>query len=97
MQSRSERFRGKLMAGDQVIFEPVEGQLKSSARPGSGNGDWTGYFEFAPERRESLANGNRYRLVLIDGRSANIYIHIPEDDPLGRTLANFHGQGTFRR
>lgn len=94
---RTERFRGRLMAGDLTLIEPVMGLLKSHPRNGGAVGEWTGYFEFPPDRRESLVEGNRYRLVLIDGRTGHVNIQIPEHDPLDRTLAIFHGTGSFRR
>jgi hypothetical protein len=97
---RTERFRGRLMAGDQVLMEGVQGQLKSHVRSG-GTGEWTGFFEIGPETRELVASriveGNRYRLVLIDGRSGHVHIHIKHDGMLERTLAEFHGTGSVRR
>jgi hypothetical protein len=94
---KTERFRGRLMSGDQVLLEPVLGQLKSHARVGGGVGEWTGYFEFPPSLKETFVAGNRYRLVLIDGRSGHIHVHIPDHDPLDRTIAEFHGTGSIRR
>lgn len=85
------------MAGDLVLIEPVLGQLKTRARNGGATGEWTGFIELEPEGREQLVEGNRYRLVLIDGRSGHVHIHIKEDDLLERTLAEFHGTGSFRR
>lgn len=95
---RTERFRGRLMAGDLTVIDSVTGLLKSHPRNGGSVGEWTGYFEYPPEKKESLIEGNRYRLVLIDGRSGHVHIHFPgHEDPLERTLAEFHGTGTFRR
>jgi hypothetical protein len=93
---RTERFRGRLMAGDLVVIDPVQGQLKSHPRGAGVVGEWTGFFEYPAEMREKLREGNRYRLVLIDGRSGHVHAHLKEHDPLDRTLAEFHGTGSYR-
>jgi hypothetical protein len=94
---RTERFRGRLMAGDQVLIEPVLGQLKTRFRNGGATGEWSGFIELDPVNLEQIVEGNRYRLVLIDGRSGHVHLHIKADDLLERTLAEFHGTGSFRR
>ena len=96
---RTERFRGRLMAGDVVIHEKLEGQLKSLPRGTSAQGEWTGHFEMPVDLRERVIEGNRYRIVLIDGRSGHVSIHVRdnETDPLEPTLAQFHGTGSVRR
>src|SRR4051794_20162723 len=58
---RTEHFRGRLLCGTETLIDPIEGHLKSHARPPSYNGEWTGFFEVPPEKRESLVDGNRYR------------------------------------
>lgn len=94
---RTEHFRGRLLSGTETLIDPIEGHLKTHARPPGHNGEWTGFFEVPAEKRETLVDGNRYRLILIDGRSAHVHVHIRENDPLGRTVANFHGNGMCRR
>ncbi len=94
---RTERFRGRLMQGTDTLVENIEGQLKSLARGANAQGEWTGHFEYAEDVQERLVEGTRYRLVLIDGRSGHIHLHKVANDPMGRMLANFHGQGTVRR
>jgi hypothetical protein len=93
---RTERFRGRLMAGDKVLIPTVEGLLKSHARGGGAVGEWSGYFEYPAEMKDSLVAGNRYRLVLIDGRSGTISLRHNELDPLERTMVNFSGTGSYR-
>ncbi len=95
---RTEHFRGRLFAGDHTLMEHVEGHLKTKPKPNSGNGEWTGHFEFPPELRPSFVEGARYRLVLIDGRSGHIHLLIKEDDEEGEPAkASFHGIGTAHR
>ena len=94
---RTERFRGRLMAGDQVLIESLEGFLKSSLRKTGSVGEWSGYFDCPTEHIEALISGNRYRLVLIDGRSGSVVIrHKEGEDPLRHEIS-FHGTGTVRR
>ena len=85
------------MAGDEMILDQVEGHLKSLPRGGGSQGEWTGHFEFPDSIRERFIEGNRYRIVLIDGRSGHVHIHVRDNDPLERTLAEFHGTGSLRR
>jgi hypothetical protein len=94
---RTERFRGRLLQGTELVLDSLEGHLKSHARGTGAQGEWTGHFEYPPELSEQLVEGNRYRLILIDGRSGHIHLHKIENDPLGRNLVNFHGQGMVRR
>lgn len=84
------------MAGDLVVMDLVQGQLKSHPRGAGIVGEWTGFFEYPEELREKLREGNRYRLILIDGRSGHVHVHLKQNDSLERTLAEFHGTGSFR-
>ena len=93
---RTEHFRGKLFSGDHLLFDSIQGQLKTHTR-GGGPSEWSGYFEFPAEKRETLADGSLYRIVLIDGRSGTVHVHVSDNDPLGRSVANFHGTGMARR
>ena len=94
---RTEHFRGKLLSGDRLLLDTIQGLLKTRARSGGGQAEWSGHFEFPPEKRDSLADGPLYRLVLIDGRAGTVHLHISDKDPLGRSLANFHGSGMARK
>jgi len=96
---RTEHLRGRLFAGDQLLMDHVEGHLRTRPKPGNAHGEWSGYFEFSPEIAEKLSDGGRYRIVLTDGRSGHVYIHVRKDDPmgLGRKLADFQGNGSVRR
>ena len=94
---RTEHFRGRLWAGDQVLMDHVEGHLKSKPRPNSVNGEWTGHFEFPAEIRPQFADGVRYRLILIDGRSGHIHLLLKDEGDGVTPTASFHGTGTARR
>jgi hypothetical protein len=85
------------MAGDKVLIDPVLGFLKSSQRTGGVVVEWTGHFECPAEHREAVVSGNRYRLVLIDGRSGTVAVRHKESEPAERPVINFHGTGTVRR
>ena len=94
---RTEHFRGRLWAGDHVLMDHVEGHLKTKLKPNSGNGEWTGHFEYPPEVRPLFADGVRYRLILIDGRSGHIHLLLKEEGQEDAPCASFHGIGTARR
>jgi hypothetical protein len=84
------------LSGDLMIMEQVEGSLKT--RLGSGpTTEWTGHFAVPPEKQEKLHDGHRYRLILIDGRSGTISVHLSAADPSVQPVAKFHGKGAFRR
>jgi len=94
---RIERIRGKLLAGNQIIVDPIEGQLRSRPRPNGPKGDWSGHLDLPPEICGNIDHGARYRLLLTDGRSGDIYVHVGEVDALGRCQADFHGNGLVRK
>ncbi len=95
---RTERFRGRLMAGDRILIDPLEGFLKSSLRTGGAVFEWTGHFECPAERKEEVISGNRYRLVLIDGRSGTVAVRLKNADlPEESPTVTFHGTGSGRR
>jgi hypothetical protein len=94
---RTEHFRGRLWAGDQVLLEHVEGHLKTKLKPNSAHGEWTGHFEFPAEARDQFADGVRYRLTLIDGRSGHIHLLLKADVDGETPRASFHGTGSARR
>ncbi len=94
---RNERFRGRLMAGDQLILESIEGSLKTHQRTKGVVGEWTGYFDIPTEKAEPLVDGNRYRIVLIDGRSGSVHVRISRPADSDKTAVQFHGTGSFRK
>ena len=94
---RTEHFRGRLWAGDQVLMDHVEGHLKTKPKVNSPNGEWTGHFSFPPEVRPQFADGVRYRLTLIDGRSGHIHLLVKDESAGEEPCASFHGTGSARR
>ena len=94
---RIEHFWGRLLAGDQVLLERVEGQLKTHIEPKKPNSDWSGHIDLTAGQREKLTSGQRYRLVLIDGRSGFVNVFLRDTDEEGRCVAMFRGLGSFRR
>jgi hypothetical protein len=94
---RTERFRGRLMSGDRIVIDPVQGFLKSSQRSGGVVVEWTGHFECPAEHSEAVISGNRYRLILIDGRSGTVAVRHKVGEPVERPVINFHGTGTVKR
>ncbi len=94
---RTEHFRGRLWAGDLVLMDHVEGRLKTKVKPNSVNGEWTGHFHFPAEIRPQFADGVRYRLTLIDGRSGHIRLLFKDECEGEAPCASFHGTGTARR
>ena len=85
------------MAGDRIVIDPIHGFLKSSQRSGGVVVEWTGHFECPAEHREAVISGNRYRIVLIDGRSGTVAVRHKEAEPDEPPMINFHGTGTVKR
>ena len=75
---RMEHVRGQLLDGDQVVLEPIEGYLGCHAMS-NGRKTWFGNFALPADKRPSVVVGNRYKLVLGDGRSGDIYVDIHDD------------------
>lgn len=94
---RNERFRGRLLAGDQLVLESIEGSLRTHQRTQGAIGEWTGYFDVPSEQAGPIVDGNRYRIVLIDGRSGTVSVRISNGDDSGKAAVQFHGTGTFRK
>ena len=63
---RTEQFRGRLIDGDRVLIEPLQGYLKTHNKT-AGQAEWSGYFEFPPEVRDALTVGGLWHLVHVDG------------------------------
>ncbi len=93
---RNERFRGRLMSGDKIVLESITGLLKTHRRAGGSIGEWTGHFEMGEDQRDSVVEGNRYRIVLIDGRSGTVAVRMREDSEAPHPVVQFHGTGSFR-
>lgn len=64
------QFRGKILRDGKVVLDPAVGDLRSLTP--LGNKDWEGSLTVPPN--VNLVAGSSYRLVLDDGRSADILI-----------------------
>ena len=67
-----ERFHGRLLDGDRVLFDRVSGYLEREAR-GVG-GAWSGRLEVHEGGVLGPASGRPCRLVLEDGRAGEVAI-----------------------
>jgi len=66
-----EHFRNaKLMDGEQVVLDGLDGHLSSRVRSKTRT-EWFGYFEL--NETQHIEPGSHYKLVLPDGRFAEIY------------------------
>jgi hypothetical protein len=98
-----EHFRGgKLIQGDQILIEGVEGELACREKSG-GRKQWHGFVEVP--NTVHIASGAHLKLVLGDGRTAEINAaDIVGSEHPGRTthavefyvVGDFHAQGRPR-
>ncbi len=91
-----EHIHGKPCEGDTVLLDDVDGYLGCHARP-NGRRSYFGDFEAPTEKVKKLDQNNSYRLVLDDGRCAEIFADIHPATTPGKAVAEFHVTGTFSR
>lgn len=89
---RMEPIRGKLLAGERMLLEDVEGCLGSRIQA-NGHRAWHGFFELATDRIKQIRSGGPYRLVLEDGRAADLYLVIMPGAVPGLSLVEFSVSG----
>src|SRR5208282_4446456 len=82
---RMEHIRGKILAGDQTVLDPVDGYL--ACHDHKGRKTYYGYFEMSTEEL----------MVLSDGRKANIYTEIVPSNIAGKSVAEFHISGPLKK
>ncbi len=92
---RMEHVRGKILEGEQTVLEPVDGYL--ACHDHKGRKTFYGYFEMSTEVLKILKKETCYRLVLSDGRKANIYTEIVPSNIQGKSLAEFHISGALKK
>ncbi len=92
---RMERIRGKILEGDQTVLDPVDGYL--ACHDHKGRKTLYGYFEMPSEQLKVLNHETSYRLILSDGRKANIYTQIVPSNVAGNSIAEFHISGGFKK
>jgi hypothetical protein len=92
---RMEHIRGKILEGDQTVLDPVDGYL--ACHDHKGRKTLYGYFEMPTEELKVLNRETCYRLVLSDGRQANIYTEIVPSNIAGKSVAEFHINGLLKK
>jgi hypothetical protein len=86
-----ERFRGKLMDGDRVLFDEIEGSI--SIREGTGLQQWRGRF-WLPDGAQ-VRPGDRYCLIRDDGRAGELTVESSWPGASGGHIAVFEGNSRF--
>ncbi len=84
-----ERVRGKILNGEQVVFDNVDIGIEIIESRASGGEAW--YGGFTKKGLSDVERGGPYRLILEDGRSGNILIDKLERSSSGRITVLFHG------
>lgn len=92
---RMEHIRGKILKDDQTVLDPVDGYL--ACHDYKGRKTFYGYFEVSTEELKILNLETCYRLVLSDGRKANIYTEIVPSNIEGKSVAEFHISGVLKK
>jgi hypothetical protein len=92
---KMEHIRGKILDGDTVVLASVDGYLASHDH--KGRKTLYGYFEMPTEELKVLNQETCYRLVLSDGRKANIYTEIVPSNVAGKSVAEFHISGGLKK
>jgi hypothetical protein len=86
---RLEHFRGRLLDGEEhVVLDPVDGYVGCHQLPG-GRKTWYGNFDLTTEQHNQVSTSERYRLVLGDGRSGDIFLDIHPSNVDGHDTAEF--------
>lgn len=92
---RMEHIRGKLLDGEEVVLEGVDGYLGYNDH--RGRKSFFGYFEAPSDMLRRLRHETCYRLVLNDGRKADVYTEVVPSNHEGTSVAEFHVSGGFRK
>jgi hypothetical protein len=86
-----ERFRGKLMDGDRILFDEIEGSI--AIREGPGLQQWRGRF-WLPDGAQ-VRPGDRYCLIRDDGRAGELTVESSWPGASGGHIAVFEGNSRF--
>jgi hypothetical protein len=92
---RMEHIRGKLLDGEQVVLEGVDGYLACNDH--RGRKSFYGYFEAPTDVLRRLRHETCYRLILNDGRKADVYTEIVPSNSAGNSVAEFHVTGGLKK
>lgn len=93
---RMEHIKGKIVEGDRIVLDQADGYL-GCHDVGKGRKTYFGYFELPSDRLTSLDQATRYRLVLSDGRAADIFTEVIPSNTPGLSLAEFHVSGMLKK
>jgi hypothetical protein len=86
-----ERLRGKLLDGDQVVFDEIEGSI--AIKEGPGLQEWRGRFSL-PDG-SWVEPGRKYCLLRDDGRAGRLIVESFGPGATGRDVVEFHGDSRF--
>ncbi len=92
---RMEHIRGKILEGDRMVLDTVDGYL--ACHDHKGRKTFYGYFEMSSAELKVLNHETCYKLVLSDGRKANIYTEIVPSNIQGKSVAEFHISGALKK
>jgi hypothetical protein len=92
---RVEHIRGKIFQNEQLVLDQVDGFLNCHEK--QGRQTFYGTFELGNEQSKLLNNATCYRLVLADGRKCNFYAEIVPSNVQGKSIAEFHVTGGFKK
>ena len=93
---RMEHIRGKLLDGERVVLNEVDGFLGHHDKP-NGRKSYFGYFELPTEQLAGVEHNSSYHLALSDGRGASIFTEIVASNKPGMSLAEFHVTGALTK
>ncbi|MGO9921607.1 MAG: hypothetical protein ACLQIB_43805 [Isosphaeraceae bacterium] len=90
-ESAMERFPGKLLQGDRILFDEIEGAITIKDSPGLQ--EWRGRF-WLPEG-SPVEPGGKYCLVRDDERAGELILECLEPGAAEGDLAAFEGNCRF--
>jgi hypothetical protein len=88
-----ERFQGKLMRGDKLMFDGLMGTITQETGP-RGAKTWSGFFTIPGG--VPISPGGPFQLVLDDGRRGDIMIDNVAKITHRPTMVKFKGVGEFK-
>jgi len=90
-----EHIRGKIFQGEQLVLDQVDGFLNCHEK--QGRKTLYGTFEISADQSKLLNSVTCYRLALADGRKCNFYVEIVPSNVQGKSIAEFHVTGGFKK
>jgi len=90
-----EHIRGKIFENEQLVRDQVDGFLNCHEK--QGRKTFYGTFELGSDQCKRLNSSTSYRLVLADGRKCNCYMEVVPSNVQGKSIAEFHVAGGFKK